>query len=52
MNKIKVFIVFGTRPEAIKLAPIIKFLKDSNHFGASLYNRTAQRNAIASIGII
>ena len=27
MNKIKVFIVFGTRPEAIKLAPIIKFLK-------------------------
>lgn len=32
MNKIKVFIVFGTRPEAIKLAPIIDYLKNSNQF--------------------
>ena len=30
MNKIKVLVYI--RPEAIKLAPIIKFLKDSNHF--------------------
>jgi UDP-N-acetylglucosamine 2-epimerase (non-hydrolysing) len=27
MNKIKVLVVFGTRPEAVKMAPIIKGLK-------------------------
>ena len=27
MNKIKVMIVFGTRPEAIKMAPLVKMLE-------------------------
>ena len=27
MNKIKVLTVFGTRPEAIKMAPLIKEMK-------------------------
>ena len=32
MNKIKALIVFGTRPEAIKLAPLIKLLQKSKKF--------------------
>lgn len=33
MNKIKVLIIFGTRPEAVKMAPIVKALKnDEEHF--------------------
>jgi len=33
MNKIKVLIVFGTRPEAVKMAPIVKALNnDQEHF--------------------
>jgi UDP-N-acetylglucosamine 2-epimerase (non-hydrolysing) len=33
LNKIKTLIVFGTRPEAVKMAPIVKALKnDEEHF--------------------
>lgn len=33
MNQIKVLVVFGTRPEAVKMAPIVKALKnDEEHF--------------------
>lgn len=33
MNKIKTLIIFGTRPEAVKMAPIVKTLKgDEEHF--------------------
>lgn len=33
MNKIKTLIIFGTRPEAVKMAPIVKSLKDDEeHF--------------------
>jgi UDP-N-acetylglucosamine 2-epimerase (non-hydrolysing) len=33
MNKIKALIIFGTRPEAVKMAPVIKALKsDQEHF--------------------
>lgn len=33
MNRIKVLVVFGTRPEAVKMAPIVKALKkDEEHF--------------------
>ena len=33
MNKIKTLIIFGTRPEAVKMAPIVKALKnDEKHF--------------------
>ena len=30
MSKIKVMTVFGTRPEAIKMAPLVKELKSRN----------------------
>lgn len=32
MKKIKVLIVFGTRPEAVKMAPIVKALKNEENF--------------------
>ena len=32
MRKIKVMTVFGTRPEAIKMAPLVLKLKKDNHF--------------------
>lgn len=32
MKKIKVLIIFGTRPEAVKMAPIIKALKNEESF--------------------
>ena len=33
MDKIKVLVIFGTRPEAVKMAPIVKALKkDEEHF--------------------
>lgn len=32
MKKIKVAVVFGTRPEAIKLVPVIKRLSNDSHF--------------------
>ncbi|SHJ85754.1 non-hydrolyzing UDP-N-acetylglucosamine 2-epimerase [Tepidibacter formicigenes] len=32
MNKIKVMTVFGTRPEAIKMAPLVKKLESNNKF--------------------
>lgn len=36
-KKIKVLLVFGTRPEAIKMAPLVKeFQKFSNHFEAKV----------------
>jgi UDP-N-acetylglucosamine 2-epimerase (non-hydrolysing) len=31
IKKIKVLIVFGTRPEAIKMAPVVKAFKNSDH---------------------
>ena len=30
MNKIKVMTIFGTRPEAIKMAPLVKELEKRN----------------------
>ena len=33
MDKIKVLVVFGTRPEAVKMAPVVKALKrDEDNF--------------------
>jgi len=32
MNKKKIMIVFGTRPEAIKMAPIVHALKAENKY--------------------
>lgn len=37
MRKTKVLVIFGTRPEAVKMAPIIKSLKnDEEHFDAKI----------------
>jgi UDP-N-acetylglucosamine 2-epimerase (non-hydrolysing) len=41
-NPVKILTIFGTRPEAIKLAPIIKALKDRPHQFNSLICVTAQ----------
>ncbi|WP_218835291.1 non-hydrolyzing UDP-N-acetylglucosamine 2-epimerase [Sedimentibacter hydroxybenzoicus] len=36
MNKIKVLVIFGTRPEAVKMAPIIKSLKNEECFDTKI----------------
>ncbi|MDR1473922.1 MAG: UDP-N-acetylglucosamine 2-epimerase (non-hydrolyzing) [Lactobacillales bacterium] len=41
MQKIKVMTIFGTRPEAIKIAPLIKALENDNRF-ESIITITAQ----------
>ena len=36
MNRIKVISIFGTRPEAIKMAPLVKMLKSMDEFQAKV----------------
>lgn len=36
MNKIKVLSVFGTRPEAIKMAPVVELLKHDTRFASNV----------------
>lgn len=46
MDKIKVMSVFGTRPEAIKMAPLVKQLeKNPRNREHRLRHRAAPRNA-------
>lgn len=42
MNKIKVLVIFGTRPEAVKMAPIVKALKKNEDYFHSKICVTAQ----------
>ena len=42
MKKIKVMTVFGTRPEAIKMAPLIKVLEEQSQGFDSVVVVTAQ----------
>ncbi|GLI19511.1 putative UDP-N-acetylglucosamine 2-epimerase [Tepidanaerobacter syntrophicus] len=42
MNKIKILIIFGTRPEAIKMAPLVQELKKRNNFFDCTIAVTAQ----------
>ena len=42
MRKIKVMTVFGTRPEAIKMAPIVKKLKEQQNIFDSVTTVTGQ----------
>ena len=42
MNKIKVLVIFGTRPEAVKMAPIVKALKKNEESFISKICVTAQ----------
>lgn len=36
MNKIKIFTIFGTRPEAVKMAPLVKELEKRNEFDSKV----------------
>lgn len=45
MNKIKVMSIFGTRPEAIKMAPLVKELEKSEYID-SIVCVTAQHRAM------
>ena len=36
MDKIKLLAIFGTRPEAIKMAPLVQELKNRNHFNCQV----------------
>lgn len=42
MNKIKILVIFGTRPEAIKMAPLVQELKKRNDFFNCTIAVTAQ----------
>lgn len=42
MDKIKVLVIFGTRPEAVKMAPIVKALKKNQDNFVSKICVTAQ----------
>ncbi|HHV83223.1 MAG TPA: UDP-N-acetylglucosamine 2-epimerase (non-hydrolyzing) [Tepidanaerobacter syntrophicus] len=42
MNKIKILVIFGTRPEAIKMAPLVQELKKRNDFFDCTIAVTAQ----------
>lgn len=49
MSKIKVISIFGTRPEAIKMAPLVKKLKENKNFSSkSMCYSTAQGDARSS----
>ena len=50
MKKIKVMTVFGTRPEAIKMAPLIKVLEEqSEGFDCSSRNSATSPNVGSSV---
>jgi len=42
MGKLKVMTIFGTRPEAIKMAPLVRALKERNDYFKCLVTVTAQ----------
>ena len=43
MDKIKVMSVFGTRPEAIKMAPLVKQLEKTPEIESFLYYRRCKK---------
>lgn len=46
MGKKRIMVIFGTRPEAIKMVPVIKVLETFNRGG----DRTASTNARSGFG--
>ncbi len=46
MNKIKILTIFGTRPEAIKMAPLVKEIEKNNDILESIVCVTAQHRQI------
>ena len=50
MNKIKVLVIFGTRPEAVKMAPIVKALKnDMEHFDSKICVTAQHRDMLDQV---
>ena len=50
MNKIKTLIIFGTRPEAVKMAPIVKALKnDEEHFETKICVTAQHRDMLDQV---
>jgi len=50
MDKIKVLVVFGTRPEAVKMAPIVKALKkDSDSFESKVCVTAQHRDMLDQV---
>lgn len=50
MNKIKTLIIFGTRPEAVKMAPIVKALKnDAEHFETKICVTAQHRDMLDQV---
>ena len=49
MKKIKVLIVFGTRPEAVKMAPIVKALKNEEHFETKICVTAQHRDMLDQV---
>ncbi len=49
MNKKKISLVFGTRPEAIKMAPVAKALKDSEFFEVQIILTAQHRELLDQV---
>ena len=50
MKKIKVLVIFGTRPEAVKMAPIVKALKnDREHFDSKICVTAQHRDMLDQV---
>lgn len=49
MNKIKVMSIFGTRPEAIKMAPLVKVLERDNRFESIVCVTAQHREMLDSV---
>ncbi|TCT15917.1 UDP-N-acetylglucosamine 2-epimerase [Bibersteinia trehalosi] len=49
MSKIKTLIVFGTRPEAIKLVPLIKLLQQDSAFELKICNTAQHRQMLDQV---
>ncbi|MDD2371147.1 MAG: UDP-N-acetylglucosamine 2-epimerase (non-hydrolyzing) [Firmicutes bacterium] len=49
MRKIKTFLVFGTRPEAIKMAPLVKELQDRKEFECVVCVTAQQREMLDQV---
>ena len=50
MKKFKVLSIFGTRPEAIKMCPLIKELNEKGDRDSGMHIRTAQTDVRSSVG--
>ena len=46
MSKIKVLSVFGTRPEAIKMCPLVKVLEKDDRIESSVFAKAQHREML------